>query len=54
LNFKIFVVKLEERFGRHWHTWEVNVMMDVIEIGCKYVVWIHLAQEMFVGGLFET
>jgi hypothetical protein len=30
-------------FGRFRHGWEVNVGMDVKEIGRKVIDWIHLA-----------
>jgi hypothetical protein len=30
--------------GRPGRKWEDNIIMDVIEIGCEDVNWIHLAQ----------
>jgi hypothetical protein len=30
--------------GRPWHRWEVNIMMDLEEVGCGGKDWIDLAQ----------
>jgi hypothetical protein len=31
---------------RPWHRWEDNIRMDVREIGCKGVDWIHMTGPM--------
>jgi len=31
--------------GRHRHRWEDNTMMDLQEVGCGCMDWIHLAQD---------
>jgi hypothetical protein len=32
-------------FRRHWHRWEDNVEMVLMEIGMDSLDWIHLAQD---------
>jgi len=43
---KILVVKPEGRrpLGRSGHRWEDNIRMDLREIGCEGVDWMHLAE----------
>jgi hypothetical protein len=31
--------------GRPWHRWEVNIRMDLQEVGCGGMAWIVLAQD---------
>jgi hypothetical protein len=35
----------ERPLGIPRHRWEGNIIMDVREIGCEVVNWIHLAQD---------
>jgi hypothetical protein len=41
--FRICIEKLEEK-ERTWHRWEDNIKIDLKEIVCDDVDWIHLAQ----------
>jgi hypothetical protein len=45
--YKILVRKPERRRppGRPRHRWEVNIKMDLKEVGYKEVDWIHLDQD---------
>ena len=36
--------------GRARHRWEYNIKMDVQEVGCGGMDWIHLAQDRKGGG----
>jgi hypothetical protein len=44
--YTILVSKSEGKrpLGRHRHRWEDNIRMDVREIECEVVDWIHLTQ----------
>ena len=33
------------RLGRSRHRWEVNIKMDLQEVGCGGIKWIELAQD---------
>jgi hypothetical protein len=37
----------KRRLGRSRHRWEDNIKMDLKEIECEDVDWIHLAQGRF-------
>jgi hypothetical protein len=44
----LFLVgKPEEKrpFGRPRCKWEDNIRIDLVEIGCEFLDWIHLAQD---------
>jgi hypothetical protein len=45
--YKISVRKLEGKrpFARLRNRWEVNIIMDLSDIGCEDVDWIHVAQD---------
>jgi hypothetical protein len=45
-SYKILVEKPEGKrlLGRPGRGWEDNIRMDIREIGCEGVDWIHLAQ----------
>jgi hypothetical protein len=42
--YKVLVVKRKGRKGRPRHGRENNIKMDLKEIGCKDMDWIHLAR----------
>jgi hypothetical protein len=42
--YKVLVVKHKGRKGRPRRGWENNIKMDLKEIGCEDVDWIHLAR----------
>jgi 3-oxoacyl-ACP reductase-like protein len=46
--YDILVGKQEREgpLGRPKHRWEINVKIDLTEIGCEDVDWIHLTQDM--------
>jgi hypothetical protein len=37
----------KKTFGRPMHRWDYGIRVDLEEIGCGGVEWIHLAQYMF-------
>jgi hypothetical protein len=37
--------------GRYRRRWEDNIRMDLREVGCDVVDWMHLAQDRDGGGL---
>jgi hypothetical protein len=45
--YRVLVGKPEGKrpLGRPQHTWEDGIKMDLREIGCGGVEWIHLAQD---------
>jgi hypothetical protein len=45
--YKVLVTKFEGKrpLGRPTHRWEDNIRMDLREIVCEGVYWIHLAQD---------
>jgi hypothetical protein len=45
-TYRILVHKLERKrpIGRPSHTWKTNINMDLKEVGCENVDWIHLVQ----------
>jgi hypothetical protein len=47
--YRVLVGKLEGRrqLGRPRHRWEDGTKIDLREIGCGAVEWIHLAQDMY-------
>jgi hypothetical protein len=47
VKYRILVGKSEEKIplGRHRHSWERNIEMDHMEIGCEVVDWIQVAQK---------
>ena len=46
--YRVLVGKLEGRrpLGRPRHRWVENIRMDLQEVGCGYMGWIGLAQDM--------
>jgi hypothetical protein len=42
---KFWYVDLMDRPLGRWHGWEHNIKIDLKEIGCEGVDWIHLAQD---------
>jgi hypothetical protein len=47
--YKILFGKLEGKIprGRSRSMWEDNIKMDLEEVGCEDVQWIHLTQDSF-------
>jgi hypothetical protein len=47
--YEIFVGKHEgnRSVGRPTHVWEDNINIDLWEMGCEGVDWIHLAEDRF-------
>jgi hypothetical protein len=46
-EYKILVGNPEKKspLGRYRRRWEDNIRMDLREMGCEFVDWIHLAQD---------
>jgi len=44
--YRVLVGKLEGKrpLGRHGHRWDVNIKVDIQEVGCGDIDWIELAQ----------
>jgi hypothetical protein len=41
----------KRRLERFWRRWEDNIKMDLKDIGCDDVDWIHLSQNRFQSGV---
>jgi hypothetical protein len=52
--YKIYVGKPEGKspLRRHRHEWNVNIIMDLGEVGWEIVEWIHLTDLAFQGLFF--